>query len=149
MVEIKQLPLIPTLYELEDLFEDHWEEVYGQDTDRKVSIDFPLYGTMEDAGSAFGLFAFYDNLIVGYSVNFLGPNVHAAGGITCTNDALYVDPLFRDTPLGIRLIKGTSNKAKEFGADMMTWNSPMDSPLGKILARLGYRPMEVVYCKEI
>jgi GNAT superfamily N-acetyltransferase len=148
MVEIKQLPIIPTAYELVDLYEQHWEEVYGK-TDRKVEIDFPIYKQMEDMGLAFGLFAYYDNLIVGYSINLLGPNVHCAGGLTCTNDALYVDPLFRDTPLGIRLIKKTADTAKKSGADLMTWNSPLNSPLGKILQRLGYLPMETVYCKEI
>lgn len=148
MVEIKQLPLIPTVYELNDLFEQHWEEVYGT-TKRKVVIDFPIYKRMEEAGLAFGLFALYDGLIVGYSVNFIGPNVHSAGGLTCTNDALYVDPLFRDTPLGIKLIKHTADRAKQVGADLMTWNSPLDSPLGKILQRLNYVPLETVYCKEI
>lgn len=148
MVEIQQLPLIPTLYELTDLFEQHWEEVYGK-TDRKVAIDFPMYGTMEDAGAAFGLFAFYNGLIVGYSVNVIAPNVHSVGHKTCNNDALYVDPLFRDTPLGIRLIKNTATKAKELGADMMAWNSPLSSPLRKILERLGYIPLEVVLVKEI
>jgi GNAT superfamily N-acetyltransferase len=148
MVEIKQLPLIPTLYELKDLFEQHWEEVYGK-TGRKVDIDFPTYGKMENAGAAFGLFGLYDGLIVGYSVNVIAPNVHSAGHLTCNNDALYVDPLFRDTPLGIKLIKNTQSKAKELGADMMGWNSPLNSPLRKILERLGYTPLEVVLVKEI
>jgi GNAT superfamily N-acetyltransferase len=148
MVEIKQLPLLPTLYTLKDLFEQHWEEVYGQ-TQRKVDIDFAVYGQMEQSDAAFGLFAFYDGLIVGYSVNVIAPNVHSKGHVTCNNDALYVDPLFRDTPLGIRLIKKTVEHAKGKGADMMAWNSPLSSPLRKILERLDYAPLEVVLVKEI
>jgi hypothetical protein len=51
--------------------------------------------------------------------------------------------------LGIRLIKKTVEHAKGKGADMMAWNSPLSSPLRKILERLDYAPLEVVLVKEI
>ena len=148
MIEILEHKILPTAYELKDLFEQHWDEVYGH-TNRKANIMLDLYGKLEDAGVAFGLWAYYDMAIVGHSINFLAPNIHSAGYISCNNDALYINPLFRDTPLGLRLIKKTEQRAKEKGADMMCWNAPMNTNLIKILPRLKYEPVEQVFIKEI
>jgi len=148
MIDILEQKILPTAYSLKELFEQHWEEVYGI-TNRKANIMLDVYGKMEEVGMAFGLFAYYDMHIVGYSINFLAPNIHSAGHISCNNDALYVDPFFRDTPLGLRLIKRTEEKAKMKGADMMCWNAPLNTNLIKILPRLKYNAVEQVFIKEI
>lgn len=146
---IKELPLIPTLYGLEDLFEQHHDEVYGGKNPFPLALDYDMYGRMESVDMAFGLFAYYEEIIVGYSVCFLSPNLHSREFVSCNNDALFVDPLFRDTPLGLKLIKATEKKAKEKGASLMVWNSPFNTSLVKILPRLGYNCIEAVYAKEI
>jgi len=146
---IKHLPLNPTLLGLQDLFEQHYEEVYEGRNPFPPNPDLDMYERMESVGMAFGLFAFYEEIIVGYSVNFLAPNMHSKGFVTCNNDVLFVDPLFRDTPLGIRLIKETEKYAKSQGAALMVWNTPLNTSLVKILPRLGYNPIEAVMCKEI
>lgn len=148
MIDILEQKILPTAYKLKDLFEAHWNEVYGM-TDRKADIMLDMYGALEDAGMAFGLWAYYDMQIVGYSINFISPNIHSRGHISCNNDALYVDPLFRDTPLGLRLIKRTEEKAKGKGADLMVWNAPLNTNLIKILPRLKYTAVEQVFLKEI
>jgi GNAT superfamily N-acetyltransferase len=146
---IKELPLDPTLYGLQDLFEQHFEEVYQGANPFPPKPDIEMYGKMESVGMAFGLFAYYEEIIVGYSVCFLAPNMHSRGFLTCNNDVLFVDPLFRDTPLGLRLIKETEKKAKEKGASMIVWNTPLNTSLVKILPRLGYNCIEAVHAKEI
>lgn len=148
MIDILEQKIVPTARGLKDMFNSHWEEVYGISS-RKANIMLDVYGAMEDAGLAFGLWAYCDLHIVGYSINFIAPNIHSAGHISCNNDALYVDPLFRDTPLGLRLIKRTEEKAKGKGADLMCWNAPLNTNLIKILPRLKYQAIEQVFIKEI
>jgi GNAT superfamily N-acetyltransferase len=148
MIDIKCQPILPTAYDLKDLFEQHWEEVYGT-SKRKANILLDVYGKMEEAGLAFGLFAYFDMAIVGYSICFIAPNIHCAGHISCNNDALYVDPLFRDTSLGLKLIRKTESMAKSKGADLMCWNAPLNTNLIKILPRLKYEALEQVFIKEI
>jgi GNAT superfamily N-acetyltransferase len=97
----------------------------------------------------FGLFAYYEDIIVGYSVNYIAPNMHSRGFFTCNNDVLYVDPLFRDTSLGLKLMKQTEKAGKNKGANLMVWNAPTNTSLVKILPRMGYKPIEVVMCKEL
>jgi len=146
---IKQLPLDPTLYGLQDLFAQHYDEVYEGRNPFPPAPDFDMYAKMESIDMAFGLFAYYEEIIVGYSVNFLAPNMHSKGFITCNNDVLFVDPLFRDTPLGLRLLKETEKHAKSKGASLMVWNTPLNTSLVKILPRLGYNKIEEVHAKEL
>jgi len=148
MIDILEQKIIPVATNLKDLFEQHWEEVYGV-TERRANIMLNIYGAMEDAGMAFGLFAYFDMQVVGYSINFISPNIHSAGRISCNNDALYVDPFFRDTPLGLRLIRKTEQRARDKGADMMVWNAPLNTNLIKILPRMKYKAIEQVFIKEI
>lgn len=149
MIDIKELPVMPTILELGDLFEQHWDEVYNGDNPFPPKPDYEMYQQIQDVGMTFGLFAYYGDVIVGYSVNHIMPNLHSRGFFTCNNDVLYVDPLFRDSPLGLKLMKQTEKKGKEKGASLMVWNAPFNTNLVKILPRLGYKPLEVVMCKEI
>jgi GNAT superfamily N-acetyltransferase len=146
---IKRLPLFPTLYELEDLFKLHFEEVYGDTNPFPPKVWYEQYEALEKAGMAFGLFALYEDVIVGYSVNFVMPNLHSKGFYSCINDVLFIDKAFRNTPLGLKLIKKTEQEAVNIRCSMMGWSSPEGSSLGPILERLGYPKRETVYFKEI
>lgn len=148
MIDIKELS-VSELRGLEDLFRQHYDEVYNGSNPFPLAPDYDMYERMEAAGMCFGLFAFYEEVIVGYSINYIAPMMHSRGFFTFNNDVLYVDPLFRDTPLGLRLIKRTEKLGKEKGANLMVWNAPTDTSLVKILPRLEYKPLEAVMCKEL
>jgi GNAT superfamily N-acetyltransferase len=147
-MNIKELP-VSTLRGLEDLFEQHYDEVYNGSNPFPLAPDYDMYERMEAAGMCFGLFAFYEEIIVGYSISYLAPMMHSRGFFTCNNDVLFIDPLFRDTTLGLKLMKETEKKGKSKGAKLMVWNAPDTTNLVKILPRLGYKPMETIMCKEL
>lgn len=146
MIEIKLEPLFPNLATLTDLFKLHWKEVYGEDS---CEIDLDQYKLIENAGISMGMFAYYEEVIVGYSVNMIVPNMHAKGKKVCVNDALFVDPAFRNTPLGFRLIKRTEEEALHRGASRMVWYAPINTSLGKILTKKKYKLEEEVFSKEL
>lgn len=147
MIELKVEPLFPNLDTLKDLFEIHWEEVYGDRNPQPCNIDLDQYRLLEQAGISIGVFAYYDGVIVGYSVNVLSPNMHSKGNISCSNDALFVDPAFRNTPLGIRLMNKTEEEALKRGASMMVWYAPYGMQMDKILNKKKYTLQEQVYSK--
>lgn len=131
---------------MRELWKMHWKEVYGTDD---VNIWEEHYIACEKTGMLLTLFAYYEDVIVGYSVNFIAPNLHKKPHITCTNDALYVDPVFRDSSLGLKLIKETEVKGKERGASLMVWHAPINTNLIHILPRRKYKTEEMVFSKEL
>lgn len=148
-IEIKAGRLFPYLETLEDLFQQHYDEVYGGSNPYPLDLNWEQYRTIDEVGMGLGLFAYYDDIIVGYSVNILAPTFHSKNVSSCTNDALYVDPVFRDTPLGLRLIKETEKEAAARGANVMLWYAPLDSSLEKILQKKKYRAWECIYSKNL
>lgn len=131
---------------MRDLWKLHWLEVYGNEDG---NIWEEHYLACEKAGMLLSLFAYVEGVLVGYSINFLAPNLHRKPLITCTNDALFIDPVFRDGPLGLRLIKATEKKGKEKGANQIVWHAPLNTNLVHILPRLKYEPAEMVFRKEL
>lgn len=147
MIEIKVEPLFPNLSTLTDLFKLHWDEIYGNDNPQSCDIDLDQYKLIQDAGISIGLFAYYEDVIVGYSINMIIPNMHSKGNKTCVNDALYVDPAFRTTPLGLRLMNRTEEEASSRGASRMVWYAPVGTSMNKILTKKKYKHEEEVFSK--
>lgn len=149
MIDIVQLPLYDSMSQIDHLFKAHFEEVYGTSNPFPPDPWIEQYDAIEKLGMAFGLFVVDDEEIVGYSLNFVQPNLHSRGFTSCVNDVLYIRPESRIGTTAVRLIKATVEKAKDKNASLMTWSSPVGSPLGKVLERMGYRPKETIYFKEI
>lgn len=147
--EIKVGKIFPSAYELADLYKDNFEEVYGSNLPYPLDVNWGQFEKMDELGLGLGLYAYYEGVIVGYSINILTPSLHSKNVVSCTNDVLYVDPIFRDTSLGLRLIKETEEAAKERGADVMFWFAPIDSPLDKILQRKKYKRWDTIYSKDL
>lgn len=149
MIDLRIEPLFPNLYELDDLFYAHWKEVYGNSNPMPLEISFEYYKKAEDAGLAFGVFAYHNEIIIGYAVNFLAPNLHSHGLVTSNNDCLYVEPSFRTGLTGLKLIYAVERESRNRGASLIVWNSPTNSPLGKILPRIKYKEVETVFTKQL
>lgn len=73
------------IFSMRELWKMHWQEVYGNDD---VNIWEEHYLNCEKAGMLLSLFAYYKDSIVGYSINFIAPNMHRKPYLSCTNDAL-------------------------------------------------------------
>ncbi|WP_155638773.1 hypothetical protein [Burkholderia territorii] len=148
-IEIKVERLFPVMDSLGDLYQQHYDEVYGDTNPYPLDINWEQYKKLDDIGMGLGLFAYYDDIVVGYSINVLTPTLHSKNVMSCTNDVLYVDPVFRDTPLGLRLIKKTEEAAKERGANVVLWYAPLGSTLEKILQKKKYKGWECVFVKDL
>jgi len=148
-IEIKAERLFPVMDSLGDLYQQHYEEVYGGTNPYPLDINWDQYRKLDEIGMGMGLFAYYDGIVVGYSINVLTPTLHSRHVVSCTNDVLYVDPIFRDTSLGLRLIKQTEEEAKRKRARAMVWYAPTDSTLEKILIKKKYKEWETVFTKDL
>jgi len=132
-----------------DLLEKHWEESAKNKSIMVLKPDLEKYKTMDKMGKLLGVFAYYDGAVVGYSVNVLDYHLHYSDLKVCSNDVLFLDKEFRDTPLGLRLMKATKEEAKSRGARLMLWHAKQDSPLDKILQRKKLNVQDIIYSEEL
>lgn len=132
-----------------DILEEHWNELVKRKHLLKVNPHNEVYKCLEDNGQLFTLIAECDNKMVGYSVNTLTPHLHYMDVMVCANDLLFVLKEYRNSPLGIKLIKETEKLARERGAQVMTWHAKPNTPLDKILPRLSNNLHEHIYTKEL
>lgn len=132
-----------------ELLEEHWEELVKKKHLLKVNPDLEVYNQLESSGKLLTLVAYVGNRLVGYSVNILNNHLHYKDVLVCMNDLLFVSKDYRTTPLGLKLIKLTEKAAKDKGVQIMTWHTKPNTPLDKILPRLGNSLHEHIYTKEL
>lgn len=132
-----------------ELVQAHYSELVKLKEIFVVNGDYDKYNDLEKSGRLFTLRAFKNKMPVGYSINILETHLHYKDVLVCYNDLLFIHPEYRATPLGLKLIRETEKQAKESGAEVMLWHAKPNTPLDKILPRLGNRLHENIYLKEL
>jgi GNAT superfamily N-acetyltransferase len=132
-----------------ELFNKHWEEVTKEHPLMILKPDRGSYLALEGIGMLITLLAYVDEEVVGYSCNMITPHLHYADLVCGHNDAIFISPLYRNSSLGIRMIRQTEAELKRRGVEMMFWHAKQDSALSKILPRLQCKILEITYSKEL
>jgi predicted GNAT superfamily acetyltransferase len=148
--EIKEESLVDKIEtELPVLLKEHWEEVAKNKEVMVLKPNIEMYKKLEDANNLLSIFAYADGYLVGYSCSFIIQHLHYADLCVCQNDIIFLNKEYRDTILGLKLIKETEKRAKERGAKLILWHAKKDSSLDKILPRMGCSLQEVVHSKQL
>ena len=134
---------------MQKLFEDHWDEVASHKEIRSLNIHLEAYKQLNDLNLLICIGAFEDDVIVGYSVNFLAVDLHDCTKVISQNDAIYVDPKYRKGSVGIKLIKAIEKESADRGATFVNWHAKVNTPLDHVLEKLGYGVKEIIYAKEV
>lgn len=133
----------------ECLFEDHWQEIAKNKKVMVLKPDYDKYRFLEESGIMRTLVAYEDDVVIGYSVNFIQPHLHYSNLISCYNDIVFLSKEKRNSPVGLKLLRATEKAAKEWGADMMLWHVKEGTSIDSILPRLGYGVQDIVYSKTL
>jgi predicted GNAT superfamily acetyltransferase len=131
------------------LLSAHYDELVKLKDIFVIDGDYDRYADLEESGKLITLLAFEGDTLAGYSVNILNTHLHYKDVLVCYNDLLFIHPDKRNSPLGLRLIKETEKAAKEAEAEIMLWHAKPETPLDKILPRLGNKKHEHIYLKEL
>jgi GNAT superfamily N-acetyltransferase len=115
-----------------------------------LSPDYAKYAVMEAAGKLLVVTARNDGIMVGYADFIMDSALHYSTVLWPENDILWVAPEYRGRMAGVRLIGLAEKTLKARGAVMLHFRSKTSHPaLGRLLVRLGYRPVETVYAKML
>lgn len=134
--------------ELWPLLEQHREELTTNKAMMRLAPAVEMYAQLEEMGHFVGLIARVDGEIVGYSGNFLNPNLHYSDLLQAENDVLFVRADQRGT-LGLRLMDATEREMRERGAQIMLWHAKADTALSQLLPKRGCRVQDVIYSKVL
>ena len=147
--EIKLATVDEMLAKASVLFEEHYEEIARNKEVMKLKPDEKAYRNLEEANQIFILSAWQDDVLIGYSVNFVLNHPHYADLVLAQNDLLYIKKEMRGSRAGLKLIKQTETHAKSLGCKLMLWHAKENTALGAILPRLKYGVQDIIYSKEL
>lgn len=154
-METKQLKIrgscIKELYDnVDELFVKHWEESARNKQVMVLKPDWDNYFNLENSERLVTLAVVDEqDKIVGYSCNIVNKHLHYADLVVAYNDVLFLDKSCRNSSIGLRLIKETEKAVKAAGAKLMLWHAKEDTPLDKILPKMGCKVQEIIYSKEL
>jgi len=147
--EIKHCKVSDILTLADQLVVEHWDEICVNKEMMQIKPDESIYLKLEGSGNLIILGAFFNDELVGYSVNILHNHLHYADLKCLSNDLLFVSKDHRGSTLGMRLIKRTEQEAKSVGARMMMWHCKQGTALEAIMQRQNYNVQDVIYSKEV
>ena len=149
MIDIKLATVEEMLAEASILFEEHYEEIARNKQVMKLKPDETTYYQMEKSNRIFILSARQDDVLIGYSVNFVTNHLHYADLKLAQNDLLFISKDFRGGRLGLKLIRETENHATTLGCKLMLWHCKENTTLSAIMPRLKYGVQDIIYSKEL
>ena len=131
------------------LFEEHYEEIARNKQIMKLKPDEKAYRNLEEANQIFILSAWQDDVLIGYSVNFVLNHPHYADLVLAQNDVLFIKKELRGGRAGLKLIKETETYATSLGCKLMLWHAKENTALSAILPRIKYGVQDIIYSKEL
>ena len=147
--EIKLATVDEMLAKATILFEEHYKEIARNKEVMKLKPDEETYRNLEKMRRIFILSAWQDDILIGYSVNFVLNHPHYADLVLAQNDLLYIKKEMRGSRAGLRLIKETETHATSLGCKLMLWHAKENTTLSAILPRLKYGVQDIIYSKEL
>ena len=140
--------------ELPPLFKRHWKEIALNQEHIPLDPDWDRYFALDLAGVLRCLTVRDGPTLVGYIFFFVFPHLHYASTCWAQSDIFWLDPLYRQGWTGIRMFKTAEKQLQQWGVRVVTINVKLHfeasrGTIGKLLERLGYKPVETIYSKFI
>lgn len=135
--------------EAKPLLEKHWEEIALDRDTIKLNPDYEKYQALEDIGLIHITTAREGGVLIGYSAYFITPNLHYKQVIVAESDIFYISPEYRRGTTALKLFKAAEKALSELGVHKVVSKIKTDHDKGPLFERMGYRAIEVNYCKTL
>ena len=132
------------------LLQTHWEELALNKDKVFLKPNEDKYKQLQDLGILHNIVVYKEEQIVAYSVLVIQPNLHYSESIFAQVDVVYVDPDYRHSTIGARLLVATEKFAKDLGTHVILHHAkPYVPMIIRPLEKLGYSLYEFIYGKYI
>lgn len=139
----------PLLAEIQALSEAHWVE-FAEDRERhELSVDLESYMRMYKTGKLLATTARRAGELVGYQLLII--NRHPHRDVLALHDAItFIRPDIAARWLVLlRIVQHTVADGRRRGATYFRMRVKLEHDYGKLLARLGFRPVELAYALTV
>jgi hypothetical protein len=135
-------------HETPPLFEQHWREVALNKDAIRLDPDWDRYFQLDAAGVLQILTVRVEGKLVGYHFVFIYPHLHYFSTSSAETDMFYLTPEYRQGLTGYNLLRFVRDGLKQHGVKQHSIRTKLHiQSFEPLLRRLGYRPIETVYCK--
>ena len=149
MIEIIEIPLSAFIEDAKPIFIEHWEEVAKKTGAPMPSVNTEELQLLEERGIIYTIGAFFEQVLVGYSVNQIGQSFNFSSVTMMDNQGLFIKKEYRNTGAGLKLINESNRIAKARGASIATWHTYQGTRAATLFDRLGYNAHDIIYTKEL
>jgi len=149
MNDIREVKIDDIIADVFPLLELHRDEISVYKELMTVNPDLDKYYEVEKNGNLLALAAYDGDILIGYSISFIGSHLHYSDLIIGNNDVLFVKKEYRESKLGYKLITLTTEKAKERGAKIFLWHAKDNTALSKLLSKMKYIVHDVIFSKVL
>lgn len=149
MISYQVEDLALAIPEMQELFNEHWEEVACNQEVIKLDPDWDSYYTMIDSGITHLVTAREGGILLGYFLCIITRELHYKNIKTANTDIFFLKKEHRNGFAGIKLFKVLEKTLKDIGVNKINTATKLSLDIGPMLERLGYTPVERLYSKLI
>lgn len=136
-------------HEAAPLLEAHWREI-AHYQDIMLEPDEHRYIDLEISGKLRIYTARVAGELVGYAAFFVAPNMHYKSSVQAVQDVIFLAPRHRNSRIGLKLLSFSEDRLRAEGVQAVHHHVKTAHPaLGRILGRMGYKPVDVIYSKRL
>lgn len=143
MITYRQVKLADTQHIVESFLRDQWVETGEPELFCKPN--WGMYHALEKIDRLVLLIAYDDELPIGYVAEFVHPHINAIDNLVATIPTYYV-VVRPSRALILRTLFELAILAAHFhGAVTVNIKTSWDHPCGRLLEKMGFRPVEIGY----
>lgn len=142
--------LADVLPEMMELSKEHYDEIARMSRSIENNPVTELYLELESKGFLITtVVRDKDDIMIGYYVSLLHEFLHSRGVMFADSDLIFLKKENRTGLAGYYLVKYMDELLVSLGADAILCNFKHDRPMKSIMDRLGYKPFEVKYFRQV
>lgn len=147
MITIQREMLWQVASDVEQLLQEHYQELCMHKHIKKLNPAWDRYSALESSGALVAFTVRDDGKLIGYSAFIVQPHIHYADLLVGGNDVLFLTKSHRQGRTGLRLIRFCEEQLEKLGVRVITWHAKPGTDLIPILERTGYKTEEVILGK--
>jgi len=148
VITFREEDLSQTWDEMQPLMEAHWREI-AHYPDIELDPDKEAYAAAERADMLRFYTARAGELLVGYIIFFVKPNMHYRASRQAAQDVMFLHPDYRRGLTGATLIRVAETHLRAEGVQVVYHHVKRTNRVGELLERLGYELVDLVYAKRL
>lgn len=133
--------------EIKPLLEEHYQEIATY-KDIPLEPDWDMYQKLEEM-SILNIFSarLEDNTLVGYAIYLVRPHIHYKSCVIAQQDILFITKEHRGQ--GMIFIMWCDEQLRKMGVNMTIQHMKASHNFGKMLERIGYDLMDLIYTRRL